>query len=277
MARVTTVAQTDPSSARPFTVVVRKLAVTGRCCASCGSPEIRPSNRRNALDILLACLLLAPFRCRICRGRCYRVWRPSLQHPPEVSTALPSKTPSHHSLPNLDVIEPPTPAEPVPPQPSQLELIPAEVEAEVTPEVIRMQPIEEAIVETSPPQRAAPGPILIFESDVSIRRLLRRLLERRGYFTVEIAQAGDLAGELRGRRADLLIVDVSTPESGIDTVVALARAYPNLKILALSAEKLAEMEIPERLLVLPKPFPLDHFVDCVDRLLRQSNTPNAEP
>ena len=268
MARATTVAQTDASS-RPFTVVVRKLAVTGRCCASCGSPEIRPSNRRNALDVLLACLFLAPFRCRVCRGRCYRVWRPSLQHSPEVPAAAPVlKAPAHRTLLNLEVIEQPqTLTEPVPPQPCQLELLPSEMEAEGMPEAIRIQPTEDAIVE-APPTRATPGPILIFESDVSIRRLLRRLLERRGYFTVEIAQASDLAGELRGRRADLLIVDVSTPESGIDTVVSLARAYPNLKILALSAEKLAEIEIPERLLVLPKPFPLDHFVDCVDRLLR---------
>ena len=78
MARVPSVAQTEQTF-RPLAIAVRKLAVVGRFCANCGSPEIRPSNRRNALDILLACLFLAPFRCRVCRERFYRIWRPSLQ------------------------------------------------------------------------------------------------------------------------------------------------------------------------------------------------------
>jgi CheY-like chemotaxis protein len=274
MARVPTVAQTDPSS-RPFIVVARKLAVTGRCCASCGSVEIRPSNRRNALDILLACLFLAPFRCRVCRGRFYRVWRPSLQHPPEFPASPLSKLPSQHNFLNLDVIEEPRiQADPVSRQPSHLEPIPAEIESVA----IQLEPPVEAALEAPPPPpAAAPGPILIFESDVSIRKLLRRLLERRGYITVEIVRAVDLGAELGARPADLLIVDISTPESSIDTVVSLARAHPNLKVLALSAEKLTDLEIHERLLVLPKPFALDRFVDCVDRLLQRPGASSAGP
>jgi DNA-binding NtrC family response regulator len=126
-----------------------------------------------------------------------------------------------------------------------------------------------------PPPQPLPGSIVILESDLSIRKLLRRLLERRGYFTVEIEQVDGLAGELRNRRADLLIVDVSaTPETGVDAILALARVHPSLKILALSAETI-NSEIPDRLLVLPKPFPLDRFVDCVDRLLQQPIHPNT--
>jgi DNA-binding response OmpR family regulator len=117
---------------------------------------------------------------------------------------------------------------------------------------------------------------LILESDLSIRKLLRRLLERRGHITVEISQAADLAGALRDRRADLLIVDVSAvPETGVAGLVALAHAFPRLKILALSTESLQDSEIPGRLLALPKPFALDRFVDCVDRLLERPGQPNA--
>jgi len=86
MARVPSFAQAEPAF-RPLATVARKLAVTGRSCANCGSPEIRPSNRRNALDILLACVFLAPFRCRVCRGRFYRMWRPSLLRSPDPPVA----------------------------------------------------------------------------------------------------------------------------------------------------------------------------------------------
>jgi CheY-like chemotaxis protein len=122
---------------------------------------------------------------------------------------------------------------------------------------------------------ATPAPILILESDLSIRKLLCRLLERRGHNTVEVAQVEDLPGEMLDRRVDLLIVDVSTVEDGVQAVVKLARALPSLKVLALSAEPLFDNEIPDRLLVLPKPFPLDSFVDGVDCLLKRSSPANT--
>jgi len=113
------------------------------------------------------------------------------------------------------------------------------------------------------------GAVLILEGDLSIRKLLRRLLERRGYFTVEVAQPSDLPRELRDRRADLLIVDVSTPGTNLDAVLSVTQDYAGLKILALSEENLDEKEIPGRLLALPKPFPLDRFIDTVDRLFEK--------
>jgi CheY-like chemotaxis protein len=283
MARVPSVAQTEQTF-RPLASAVRRLAVAGRCCASCGSLEIRPSNRRNALDILLACLFLAPFRCRVCRGRFYRMWRPSLQRSPDPPIAPLLVMPPRRQALNLDSVEPRRlEPEPVQPQRSQQpEIVPPERKADV----IAAAPVESPDAKSEPapplsgvtpdraapapaaPGAAAPGAILILENDLSIRKLLRRLLERRGYFIVEIAQADDLAGEMLDRRVDLLIVDVSTVETGVEAVVKLARALPNLRLLALSAEPLPENEIPERLLVLPKPFPLDSFVDGVDRLLQ---------
>jgi hypothetical protein len=63
----------------------------------------------------------------------------------------------------------------------------------------------------------------------------------------------------------------------VTAVLKLARALPGLKILALSSEPLPDNESPERLLVLPKPFPLDSFVDGVDHLLGRSSAPNNLP
>jgi putative transposase len=118
------------------------------------------------------------------------------------------------------------------------------------------------------------GPILILENDVSIRNLLCRLLERRGYASVEIQETHDLAAELKARSAELLVIDVSTTK-GVDTAIGLARIHPNLKILALVAGSLDGNAIPGRLQVLPKPFGLDSFVDCVDRLLERSASPET--
>jgi DNA-binding NtrC family response regulator len=144
------------------------------------------------------------------------------------------------------------------------------------PELPGEKPVEIRALPSQPTLAAVAGPILILESDLSIRKLLRRLLERRGYLIVEIAEAEGLALELRGRRPGLLIVDTSAMEgSGVEAMVALARAHPSLKILALSTGSFEGHEIPDRLLALPKPFPLDRFVDCVDRLLQRSTSQTA--
>ena len=242
MARVPNVVQTEqPIRAR--SAAVSRLAVMGRACAYCGSTEIRPSNRRNALDILLACVFLAPFRCRVCRQRFYRMWRPSLSQPadPPMAPVLVMRAP--RGTPKVDAVQPPPVKSPF--------------------EEPKLQPVPST----------SSGVILIFESDLSIRKLLGRLLERRGYYAVEIARAEDLASELANSRADLLVVDVSsTKAAGVQSVVALAQAHPRLKILAVSEQSLQEYEIPGRFLSLLKPFPLDSLVDCVDRLMERSRS-----
>jgi CheY-like chemotaxis protein len=262
MARVLSVVQNQPpgqAALRPSGLTVRKLAVTSRVCGGCGSTDIRPSYRRNALDILLACLFLAPFRCRTCNGRFYRVWRPGLMNPPEPSSAPLLVIPLRRDPPVLrpeepDPIETPV-VEPDPPQEKPAEIHPPP-----------LQPLVAAV----------PSAIFILESDLSIRKLLRRLLERRGYLIEEIEQADHLAGKLHDHRAAMLIVDTSTMKgSAVEALVALARAHSSLKILALSTDSLEGHEIPGRLLALPKPFPLDRFVECVDRLLERSTATTA--
>jgi CheY-like chemotaxis protein len=290
MAHVPSVAQTE-RSVRPFSIAARKLAVVGRACAACGSTDIRPSNRRNALDILLACLFLAPFRCRVCRERFYRVWRPSLQRPhnppsaPLLVVPAPRSILKTRSVLQLNAVEPrsvepdPVESDNVPP-----DVLPPEMKADMIAAMSNGTSESNGSSEvaavpgpaTSIP--AVPGAILILESDFSIRKLLCRLLERRGYSTVEVAKAEDLASALRRLPADLVVIDVSIAgANGMKALLALARVHPHLKILALSAEPTEASDIPGRLLALPKPFPLESFVDCVDRLLERSSPPNGAP
>jgi CheY-like chemotaxis protein len=139
---------------------------------------------------------------------------------------------------------------------------------------LKAQPTEIPELSSQPLLAGSPGPILILENDLSIRSLLCRLLERRGYSSVEIQETHDLAAELKARGAELLVIDVSTTK-GVDTAIALARIHPNLKILALVAGSLDGNAIPGRFQVLLKPFALDSFVDCVDRLLERSASPDT--
>jgi CheY-like chemotaxis protein len=268
MARVPSVAQTEQTF-RPLAFAVRMMLVAGRLCPNCGSPEIRPSNRRNALDVLLACVFLAPFRCRVCRDRFYRIWRPSLQRPSDPPIAPLVLVPVQHQLLNLDSIEPqrcePESIHPRNGAPPPVQFPRSEIDAR---ELDVAAPLVAQELPPEPRPASAPAAILILQDDLSIRKLLRRLLDRRGYVTVEISHAGDLAGELLERGACLLIVDVAaTGANSVEAVVAMALAHPQLKILALSAESLQDSEIPGRLLALPKPFALDSFIDSVERLL----------
>jgi CheY-like chemotaxis protein len=270
MARASSFVQTG-QTVRPFAAVVRRLAFAGRSCGTCGSNEIRPSTSRNAADILLACFFLSPFRCSMCRERFYRFWRPSFLDPPVAPLLVVSE---RRAALGINSILPrhiePEPLRLLHPEPR---LFPPEPIAPV-----RIEASAGAPLPATPHAAVASGPVLILEGDLSIRKLLRRLLERRGYFTVEIAQPDSLASELHVRRASLLVIDISdTPSVGFETLSEVTRAHPALKILVLSADPMPDAEVPDRVLVLHKPFPLDSFVDCVDLLLGPSHRKTADP
>jgi CheY-like chemotaxis protein len=268
MARVPSFAPTG-QTVRPFATAVRKLAFAGRSCANCGSPDIRPSQSRNALDILLACLFLTPFRCRFCRERFYRVWRPGMLRPdPPVASLL--VMPARHDVPIVDPLLPPPIIEPEPlPSPRTKPRLMPPGRRGATVNAAFIERLEAGMRSPRPLPDAPPAVILIFENDLSIRKLLRRLLERRGYTTVEVERTGNLKAELKNRLADLLVIDVSDHEVSLQDLITLGRAHPGLKILALSVDAPQDNEIPDRLVTLPKPFSLDRFVECVDRLVKR--------
>jgi hypothetical protein len=239
---------------RPLIRAVRKAAITGKSCPACGSAEVRRSARWGFLDAVLTCLFLAPFRCRVCRGRFYRVW-PVFKKPAEPTGApvfimprplLEIDPPAPH-LSGSSFIDPPR-TQPGSPLPRLVE-----------PPSIADQPL----------RFTRPRSILILESDPSIRRLLRRLLDRGGYFTHEVIQPDDLPAELRDRRVDLLII-----ADELNSVLAAAHVYPHLKILTLCSDSLNGNEIPGRLIALAKPFSLESFLESVDRLLEPAIQPD---
>jgi len=234
---------------RPFIRAVRRATSRGPSCRICGSRDVRRSLRRNFLDVVLACLFFAPYRCRLCRHRFYRFWRPFQK------TAEPPRAPLLM-------------------MPRQVFAIEATDSRTLEPEALPTPPerVAPRLVEPSPPAAKAvpfarPRSILILEGDLSIRKLLRRLLDRRGHFIHEMLEPSALPGELRGRHVDLLIADAALlgPDPG-SHVLAVSSAHPDLKVLALSSEPLDAREWPERCVALVKPFSLDRFLETVERL-----------
>ena len=257
MARVPNVVRSERVF-RPLIRAVRRVATTGPSCRVCGSTEVRRSLRRGFLDAAFACLFFAPFRCRVCRVRFYRLWRasPGTKESPRAPILMMPRQPLDIDPVAPRFVEPETIA-PDPPKPER-----------PLPRLVEPSPAA-----GKPMLFARPRSVLILESDLSIRRLLRRLLDRRGYFTHELLDPQELPGELRERSVDLLIVDAPfMGVNGMDTVLALGGVHPDLKILALALDSTDSRDNPTHCLTLTKPFSLESFLESVDRLLEPACT-----
>lgn len=256
MARVLNVVPQE-RALRPLMRAVRRVASAHSFCPKCGSDDVRRSLRRTFPDAIFACLFLAPFRCRKCRVRYYRFWRPALKQTEDPPRAPVLMMPRQMlGIDSVDAVL------------IDHENVESEtIEAEITQPERPLPRLVEAPPSATPPVRFIRSrSVLILESDLSIRKLLRRLLDRRGYFTHEVLQLEDLALELRERRVDLLIVDTLHAFS-------FSHLHPNLKILALSSELPDHSEFPDRCLALTKPFSLESFLDSVDNLLEPATPP----
>jgi CheY-like chemotaxis protein len=241
----------------------RAGANTGVSCPTCGSDDFRRSLRRTFLDAALACCFIAPFRCRACRARFYYwLWCPAFNEPPQ-----PFHVPVFIMPRQIFEIHP---VDAHPAEPDSAE--PNFAEPRRTPPERLLPPLVELPLTAAQPVRFIRlRSILILENDPSIRKLLRRLLHRRGYFTHEVLQPEDIPAELRERRVDLLIIDASLMgANGLDAALALASVHPNLKILKLSVDSLDVAEIPGRCSALTKPFSSETFLESVDRLLEHA-------
>jgi hypothetical protein len=272
MARVSNVVPKERAF-HPLVRAVRRVATTGTSCPTCGSIEVRRSDRWTFRDFLFAGFFLAPFRCRFCRTRFYWFWRPTLKEPADSPFDPLLRMP--RQIFEIYPLKPhPTTADsaaPVSAEPDSA--APDSAESQLTPPERPLAPFLEPPPSAAQPVRVpSPRSVLILESDPSIRRLLCRLLDRRGYFTHEVIQPDDLAADLRDRRVDLLII-----ADELNSVLAAAHVYPNLKILALSSEPLDGVEIPGRCLALAKPFASHMFLECVDRLLEVGQTFPSAP
>ncbi len=113
--------------------------------------------------------------------------------------------------------------------------------------------------------------VLVVEDQTPVRQVVTRALTRFGYRVVEASsaeQALEQAGELGGRRLDLLLTDVMLPgQSGPELAALLLRDRPSLKVLYVSGyadqDVFDGIETGEDWLFLPKPFSVEDLLEKV--------------
>ena len=77
--------------------------------------------------------------------------------------------------------------------------------------------------------------ILIVDDDEALRTLLRRVLVRAGYSTLEAANGREALVHLQTQPVDLMITDLFMPQQdGLETILALRRMNLHLPIIAMS-------------------------------------------
>ena len=92
--------------------------------------------------------------------------------------------------------------------------------------------------------------ILIVDDDVDVLDMLGQTLEREGYEVVSAANGKEGVRLYREDPVDLVIADIIMPEKeGIETIMELKRAFPDVKIIAISGGGLVD---PERYLSMAK-------------------------
>jgi CheY-like chemotaxis protein len=77
--------------------------------------------------------------------------------------------------------------------------------------------------------------ILVVDDEPAARELIRTTLEGAGYDVLEACDGREAEAVLAGSHVDLMITDIVMPEQdGLETIKAVRKSYPLLKIIAMS-------------------------------------------
>ena len=117
--------------------------------------------------------------------------------------------------------------------------------------------------------------ILVIDDEMSIRSLLRKVLERAGHQVAEAVDGEEGLALYRQAPTDLVITDVFMPrKDGVETIADLRRDDPEVKIIAMTAHGEREsynfLRVAEALgaaHTLEKPFAIDDVLTAVKTLL----------
>src|SRR5687767_2675251 len=114
------------------------------------------------------------------------------------------------------------------------------------------------------------GPVLLVEDDASLRFVLRRNLEARGYRVRVAETVAQALAAVASARPAVLLLDIALPDgSGWDVLRALAARGEHVPTVVLSAAPVSRALLsecrPEA--SLPKPFSLATLLAAVERLI----------
>lgn len=114
--------------------------------------------------------------------------------------------------------------------------------------------------------------ILLAEDDESMRRFLKKALERAGHAVIDAGQGDEALTELQLREFDLLLTDIVMPVmDGIELARRAAEIDPDMKIMFITGFAAVALnaanQAPADAKVLSKPFHLKDLVQEVDRVI----------
>jgi CheY-like chemotaxis protein len=116
--------------------------------------------------------------------------------------------------------------------------------------------------------------ILLIDDEESFRSVLKQVLQNAGYDVVEAANGAEGIRHFHEKPADMIITDIIMPEKeGIETIIELKKAYPDVKLIAMSGGGWYGTDIDFDMAkklgahTLNKPFALQELLDVVSELL----------
>lgn len=82
---------------------------------------------------------------------------------------------------------------------------------------------------------STPATVLVVDDDDDVRKVLRLMLESGGYRVLEAADGRKALEQVRKEHVDLVMTDLVMPEQeGFETIQAIRRERPSLKVIAMS-------------------------------------------
>jgi len=120
----------------------------------------------------------------------------------------------------------------------------------------------------------SPPLILLIDDEAPFRSVLKQVLSNAGYDVVEAANGAEGIRYFHEKPADMIITDIIMPEKeGIETIIELKKAYPEVKLIAMSGGGWygtdIDFDMAKKLgaIALDKPFALQELLDAVNELL----------
>jgi len=119
-----------------------------------------------------------------------------------------------------------------------------------------------------------PPVILLIDDEENFRCVIKQVLVNAGFEVVEAANGAQGIQYFYEKPADMIITDIIMPEKeGIETIIELKNAFPNVKLIAMSGGGWygtdIDFDMAKKLgaKTLDKPFALQDLLDVVHELL----------
>ena len=127
--------------------------------------------------------------------------------------------------------------------------------------------------------------ILLIEDDDSLRAILRVSLEKMGHAVTEATNGREAMGIFKKTAPNLVLTDLIMPEiEGLETIRAMRRAQPELKIIAMSgggrSDSRDNLNMAKNFgatAVFAKPFSFKELHKVIDELLADATPDNSDP